>query len=258
MTEDRKSVGKVLFVGESWIKHTIHMKGMDYFTSVEYEEGAGIFLKCLKERGFEVTYVRAHEVSSKFPTTLEQLRKFDAVILSDIGSNSFLLTDETFLRSEISVNRLQLIVEYVQQGGGLLKIGGYLSFSGIDGRARYGMSPLAAIIPVQMLPYDDRIEATEGLTPEILALGHPCLGATPDKWPVLLGYNRTIPKLGSTVVARIGDDPLLVVKNEGQGRVVAFTSDVAPHWAPPVFMKWPFYATLWCALVGYATGHSNA
>jgi uncharacterized membrane protein len=33
---------KVLFVGESWIKHTIHMKGFDQFHSTEYEEGAGV------------------------------------------------------------------------------------------------------------------------------------------------------------------------------------------------------------------------
>jgi uncharacterized membrane protein len=258
MSEHRHAAAKVLFVGESWIKHTIHMKGMDYFTSVEYEEGAGVFLKCLREKGFEVTYVRAHEVSSKFPTSLEQLRNFDAVILSDIGSNSFLLTDETFLRSEISVNRLQLIVEFVRQGGGLVKIGGYLSFSGIDGRARYGMSPLAAILPVEMLPYDDRIEVPEGITPEIIDARHPSLGATPAKWPALLGYNKTSAKSGSTIVARVGNDPLLVVKQEGTGRVVAFMSDVAPHWAPPGFMNWPYYNTLWSSLVGYAAGHSNA
>ena len=35
---------RVLFVGESWIQHTIHMKGFDQFHSTEYEEGAGDFL----------------------------------------------------------------------------------------------------------------------------------------------------------------------------------------------------------------------
>ncbi|WP_308194468.1 glutamine amidotransferase, partial [Pseudonocardia kujensis] len=32
---------RVLVAGESWIKHTIHMKGFDQFHSTEYEEGAG-------------------------------------------------------------------------------------------------------------------------------------------------------------------------------------------------------------------------
>ena len=39
---------KVLFVGESWIKHTIHQKGFDQFHSTEYEEGAGVFLDALE------------------------------------------------------------------------------------------------------------------------------------------------------------------------------------------------------------------
>ena len=255
MIEKKASGAQVLFVGESWIKHTIHMKGMDHFISIEYEEGAGVFLKCLADKGFDVTYIRAHEVSGKFPTTLAALQEYKAVILSDIGSNSFLLTNETFLRSEISVNRLQLIVDFVRSGGGLVKIGGYMSFSGIDGRARFGMSPLAAIIPVQMLDHDDRIEIPEGRAPEILAPRHPAIGDVPSKWPVLLGYNKTSAKAGSTVIARMGDDPLLVVKEEGKGRALAFMSDVAPHWAPPEFMKWPHYGALWTSMVGWAAGH---
>jgi uncharacterized membrane protein len=242
---------KILFVGESWIKHTIHMKGFDHFTSVEYEEGAGVFLKCLAEGGFDVTYVRAHEVSEKFPTSLEQLQKYDAVVLSDIGSNSFLLGNETFLKSQITVNRLQLIVDFVRRGGGLVKIGGYMSFSGIDGRARYGMTPLASILPVEMLAHDDRIEVPQGIEPEVIA-GHAATGDIPSKWPVLLGYNKTTAKAGSIVIARIGDDPLLVVNEEGRGRVLAFMSDVAPHWAPPEFMRWPHYSSLWTSMVGWA------
>lgn len=250
--EKKKSGARVLFVGESWIKQTIHMKGMDHFISVEYEEGAGVFLQCLAEKGFDITYVRAHEVSEKFPNSLERLQEFDVVVLSDIGSNSFLLTNDTFLRSQISVNRLQLIVDFVRQGGGLVKIGGYMSFSGIDGRARFGMSPLADVIPVQMLNHDDRVEAPEGVAPEVVVPRHPAIGDIPTNWPVLLGYNKTSAKPGSTIIARIGGDPLLVVKEEGKGRVLAFMSDVAPHWAPPEFMKWLHYGALWTSMVGWA------
>jgi uncharacterized membrane protein len=246
---------KILFVGESWIKHTIHMKGFDHFISVEYEEGAGVFLRCLAEHGFDVHYVRAHEVSEKFPTSLEELQQYDAVALSDIGSNSFLLSNDTFLKSKITVNRLQLIVDFVRQGGGLVKIGGYMSFSGIDGRARYGMSPLASILPVEMLPHDDRVEIPEGLEPEVIS-SHAATGDIPSKWPVLLGYNKTVAKPGSTVVAKIGGDPLLVLKNEGRGRVLAFMSDVAPHWAPPEFMRWPHYSELWSSMVGWAANRA--
>jgi uncharacterized membrane protein len=240
---------KVLFVGESWIKHTIHQKGFDQFHSTEYEEGAGVFLGALAQAGHEVTYVRGHEVSLRFPKTREQLDVFDVVVISDIGSNSFLLPDETFLRSLKSPNRLALVADYVRQGGGLVMVGGYLSFTGIDGKARYGMSPLAEVLPVTMLPHDDRIERSEGATVEVCVPDHPVLGGTPSQWPPLLGYNRLIAKPGAVVVARSGDDPVLVVGEYGQGRAAAFASDLAPHWAPPEFMNWPHYPKLWNAIL---------
>ncbi len=243
---------RLLFVGESWVKHTTHIKGFDQFTSVEYEEGASVFLGCLDQGGFATDYVRAHEVSARFPTTQAGLAAYDAVILSDIGSNSFLLTDETFLRSAVGANRLQLLADYVHGGGGLVMVGGYMSFTGIDGRARYTMSPLADVLPVELLPYDDRIEAPQGLAPELCAPGHAAIGDTPGGWPVLLGYNRTTARPGSTVIATVGGDPLLVVGEHGAGRVAAFTSDLAPHWAPPEFLRWHGYPTLWSSLLRWA------
>ncbi|MEU6702071.1 glutamine amidotransferase [Pseudonocardia sp. NPDC046786] len=58
---------KVLFVGGSWVKHTIHLKGFDQFHDTEYEEGAPDFFNALATSGFDVTYIRAHEISSRFP-----------------------------------------------------------------------------------------------------------------------------------------------------------------------------------------------
>jgi len=149
MSPSKQSTPRVLIVGESWIKHTVHLKGFDQFHTTEYEEGAGVFLAALKGAGIEVDYIRAHEVSSRFPRTPADLERYDVVILSDIGSNSFLLCDETFLRSERTTNRLVLLRDYVTGGGGLLMIGGYMSFAGIDGRARYHATPLAAVLPVR-------------------------------------------------------------------------------------------------------------
>jgi uncharacterized membrane protein len=240
---------KVLFVGESWVKHTIHMKGFDQFHSTEYEEGAGYFLGCLDDAGFDVTYVRGHEITLRFPRSAEELSEFDVVVISDIGSNSFLLTDETFLRSEKSPNRLGLVADYVKRGGGLVMVGGYLSFTGIDGKGRFGMSPLADPLPVTMLPYDDRVERPEGVEVEVCQPDHPVLGGTPSEWPHLLGYNRLVAKPTSTVVARVGDDPLLVVGEYGDGRTAAFASDLAPHWAPQEFLDWPHYGPMWTAML---------
>jgi uncharacterized membrane protein len=251
---DRAHGPKVLVVGESWVKHTVHMKGFDQFHTTEYQEGGGVFLDALQATGAAVTYIRAHEVSSRFPTTRDELSGYDVVVLSDIGANSFLLTDDVFLRSEASVNRLVLLGDHVRRGAGLIMVGGYLSFSGIDGRARFGMSPLADVLPVEMLAHDDRVEMPEGLTVSIDDPSHPVLGGTPAQWPILLGYNRLIAKPDSTVVASHGDDPLLVVGTAGAGRTVAFASDLAPHWAPPEFVSWEHYAGLWTSIVAWAAG----
>lgn len=254
MASNDSSTISVLVVGESWIKHTVHLKGFDQFHTTEYEEGAGVFIAALEDAGYEITYIRAHEISQRFPTDRAALDQYDVVILSDIGSNSFLLCDETFLRSERTVNRLSLIAEYVEDGGGLLMVGGYMSFTGIDGRARYHATPLASVLPVTMLERDDRIEAPEGLVATFSAPDHPALGNTPPEWPILLGYNQLRAKNDATVIAACGDDPLLVVGEVGKGRSVAFASDVAPHWAPPEFMAWPHYAKLFSSIVAWAAG----
>jgi uncharacterized membrane protein len=244
----------VLVVGESWVKHTVHMKGFDHFHSTEYEEGGGDFLAALEMAGHAVTYIRAHEVSLRFPTSPDELARYDVVVVSDIGSNSFLLTDDVFLRSEQSVNRLKLLVDYVRRGGGLLMIGGYLSFTGIDARARYGASPLAEVLPVRMSDHDDRVEVPEGIAPRVLAADHAAIQGAGEDWPVLLGYNRLVPKEDAEVVVQVGDDPLLTVMEAGQGRSVAFASDCAPHWAPPQFVSWARYPQLWASVVRWAAG----
>ncbi len=248
---------KVLVAGESWIKHTIHMKGFDQFHSTEYEEGAGVFLDAVVRAGHELTYVRGHEISSKFPKSAEELDNFDVVVISDIGSNSFLLPDETFLRSECSPNRLQLLADFVRRGGGLVMVGGYLSFTGIDGKARYGMTPLADVLPVTMLTHDDRVERSEGVKVDVCDLSHPVLGGTPADWPPLLGYNRLIAKPDASVVARVDDDPVLVVGTWGEGRATAFASDLAPHWASPEFVNWAHYGRLWDAILSWTGAGST-
>lgn len=243
---------RVLMVGESWIKHIVHQKGFDSFQTTEYEEGATVFLDALDRSGFEVTYVRAHEITGRFPTTRTELDRFDVCVLSDIGANSFLLCDETFQRSEVTINRLALLGDYVEAGGGLVMVGGYMSFSGIDGRARYGMSPLASVLPVEVLPHDDRVEVPEGVVASVKEPDHPVVAGTSSEWPPLLGYNRVVAKPESTVVAHCNGDPLLVAGRAGSGNTVAFASDLAPHWAPPQFLGWSEYRQLWAGILRWA------
>ena len=127
---------RVLLCGESWVTHSVHVKGVDSFTTSSYTEGADYLRRALSDSGIEVTYLPGHLVPAEFPQTAGGLAGYAAVILSDIGANSILLAPQTFERSQPVPDRLAVIEGYVRDGGGLLMIGGYLSFAGIEGKAR--------------------------------------------------------------------------------------------------------------------------
>jgi uncharacterized membrane protein len=242
---------KVLVVGESWFTYSVHQKGFDVFTTAEYVEGAGRFLSLLRDAGWSVDYVPSHEVPARSPRTAAEFAAFDVVVLSDVGSNTFLLTPETFSHSLVAPNRLEQLREYVKGGGALLMIGGYMSFSGIDGKARYGSSPIADVLPVLMQENDDRVELPQGFRATVRQTTHPAVARVPTRWPALLGYNRLVAKPDASVLVEAGDDPLLVVGSYGSGRTAAFASDLAPHWAPASFMDWEGYERLWLSLLSW-------
>lgn len=244
----------VLLVGESWFIHSIHQKGFDTFQTSEYQEGATHFIEGLEQRGHRVTFLPSHEVAARFPTSVDDLEPFDVVILSDIGSNTLLLTPDTFGHSLASPNRLSVLRDYVLGGGGLLMVGGYMSFAGIDGKARYAASPLADVLPVAISSVDDRVEAPEGLTARIVHGDHPAIAGVTDDWPLLLGYNQVEAKPDAEVLVAFEDDPLVAVGSAGNGRAAAFASDLAPHWAPPAFLSWDGYFPLWEALLSWLSG----
>jgi uncharacterized membrane protein len=245
---------RILLAGESWITHSVHVKGVDSFNTSTYVEGAGRLMEALTTAGLEVDYLPGHLVPARFPGTAADLSAYGAVILSDIGANSLLLSPATFERSAAAPNRLASIEQYVRDGGGLLMIGGYLSFAGIEGKARYHNTPVETALPVTISPLDDRAEHPEGVSPSVTQPGHPVLDGVPADWPPLLGYNQLTAKPGAEVLALCGPDPLLVVGTHGTGRAAAFASDCAPHWCPPGFIYWSGYDRLWPNLLRWLTG----
>lgn len=236
---------KVLLLGESWSIMMTHSKGFDSFTSTKYEEGCTYLISCLKKRGIDVTYMPAHTVQTAFPRTVAELAEYDAVIISDVGSNTFLLQNSTFYNMEIIPNALKLIKDYTAQGGGFLMIGGYLSFMGIEGKANYKRTVINDILPVDMLDGDDRVEVPEGIYAAYAQPDHPVVKGFKSA-PRFLGYNQLIARHGSEVVMTVGKDPLLVFGRYEQGRTSCFASDCSPHWGCLEFMQWEHYADLFC------------
>ncbi len=240
---------RVLLCGESWVTHSLHIKGVDSFTTSTYVEGADQLRAVLHGGGIDVDYLPGHLVPARFPASADELASYGAVILSDIGANSILLAPQTFERSQPAPDRLAAVEQYVRGGGGLLMIGGYLSFAGIEGKARYHGTPVEDVLPVQIAAVDDRVEVPQGIIPAPAVPGHPVLRGVPEPWPALLGYNRVTPRPDADVVVRCGGDPLVACGQYHGGRSAVFTSDCAPHWAPPDFLAWPGYQTLWPSLL---------
>jgi uncharacterized membrane protein len=245
---------RVLIAGESWTVHSIHQKGFDSFTTTEYAEGVEWLRAALLAGGWDVTYQPAHVAATDFPFDAQALSAYDCVMLSDIGANTLLLHPDTFKKSKVLPNRLDAIRDYVRDGGGLVMIGGYLTFQGIDAKARYHGTAVEEALPVTIEAGDDRVERPEGVAPGVTDKNHPIVRGLDTAWPRLLGYNRFAAKAGATVVARAGDDPLIVAGGFGKGRSVAFASDCGPHWAPPPFVEWEGYAPLWRQIAGWAAG----
>jgi uncharacterized membrane protein len=235
-----------------------HYKGFDQFGSVTFHTGADEFVAALKGSPFEVKWLLAHQAVTELPFTADALDAYDAIILSDIGANSLLLHPDVWLHGKTVPNRLKLIREWTRRGGGLVMMGGYLTFQGIDGRGRWARTPVEEALPVTLLPYDDRLEVPEGFRAELIGpADHPILKGLKGEWPLLLGANEVKPREGAEVLARLpaeeGGHPLLVAGAFGEGRSVAWTSDVGPHWLPNTFVAWPGYARLWSNLLSWVT-----
>lgn len=236
---------RVLLVGESWISTSTHIKGWDFFSSSVYEEGHTHLARALSGDDFTLTHMPSHDAAKNFPLSADALDEYDVVILSDIGANTVLLHPDTWIHGKTVPNRLQLLADWVRAGGAVAMCGGYLSFSGIYGSARFAGTPIEQVLPVVIERYDDRVEAPQGARVKVVKPDHPVVAAVPSDWPVLLGYNEVTVRDEADLVAEIDGRPFIATIQPGKGRSLVWTSDIGPHWCPMPFITWSGYSTFW-------------
>lgn len=239
---------KILIAGESWITNSNHIKGFDNFFTSSYEEGVHWLKGAIEKAGHEVHFLPNHLVSKDFPTNLND---YEVVMISDCGANTLLLHPDTFVKSKKTPNRLNNIHDYVAQGGALAMIGGYMTFQGIDGKARYHGTSVEKALPVIMQPTDDRVEIPEGQVPVSLKSNHLVLEGIEGEWPAFLGYNKFTARPEADVLVTIDEDPFLVVWDYLNGRSAAFASDCGPHWGPPDYLNWKYHDQFWDQLINW-------
>lgn len=236
---------KILFIGESCIVHTTEYKGTDNFSGTRYNESAVIMKQVIEKQGHEIHHIPCHRVHLDFPETMAELKEYDIIIISDVGASTMLLHPDTARFCKRTTNKLKQIAQFVKEGGAFMMVGGYMSFTGIDGKAKYKGTVIEKILPVTLEPYDDRVEVPEGAELSVKGKKHPILEDLPEQWPYILGYNKTRAKEGSEVIIEYEDDPIIALGRYGEGRTVAYTTDCAPHWAPPQMYEWKYYGILW-------------
>jgi len=171
-------------------------------------------------------------------------RSFSSSLL-DNDYQAFIISD--YPAKNFSTDHLNSLGEKVRAGTGLLMLGGWESFTGPN--CEYNDTILKEVLPVIMKPADDRINCPQPCLVEKIA-EHKIIGSLPfdQSPPTIGGFNqfKAKPEASTILTARRFDvsrkqkefsftpfekpDPLLVVASFGKGRVVAFASDVAPHW----------------------------
>lgn len=246
------SIVNILLVGESVFKIHKHFKGFAAYETASITSSLDSFTGRFSKTDVNITFMPNHEVSAKFPFTMAELSQWDVIVFSDAPADSFLLTEETLGGKKV-LNRLELLCEWVQKGGGFLMIGGWMSFGGFHGKGHWAYSPISNIIPATIEPHDDRMEVPEGKVPLIFS-DHPILTKLPSEWPEFLGYNRLRDPTGEVLLTFPSGDPLLVVEKCDMGRVAAFTSDLMPHWASNNFLEWNGYVPFWKQLFHWLAG----
>jgi uncharacterized membrane protein len=251
---------KVLYASDCEMQVITVHKGLDNYTFSEWIDDSTWLQDVFAGAGdIEWRHVKIYDVMPEFPATLEEMRAFDVIILSDVGVNSLQLLPSFRPPHAVPMgeNRLDNLRRFVEGGGGLLMCGGYFSFSGYSGRAGFSGTPVEAVLPVVCeRGFDDRVEMTQGYAFSVTEAGraHPITaGLRWDDPYLLLGYNRVRAKADAHVLATYGDDPQIVVAHVGKGRSMAFASDVAPHWAGS-FIHWPDYAEFWTRAMRWLAG----
>lgn len=236
---------EILLVGESWVTVTFEVKGRNVMRDAEYGEAADSFIATLEQAGGNVTYQPCHVAEDDFPRSTEAFDQYDLVILSDVGADTLQITPQV-AAGETDVDRCAVLADWVREGGALGMIGGYMSFAGKGGQARFRATPLADLLPVEIADGDDRVETPSGAAPT--TEGIPGLDI-PEQWPEILGYNRFAATDDASVWATVNGDPFLVVDDAGRGSTFAYATDCAPHWAPEAFLDWEHLSPLWARIL---------
>lgn len=207
---------------------------------------------------------RAREIQSRLKVLLRPARgetgglpddefapgKYDVYILGDVPA------------AYLTERQQQLLAQAVEQGAGLIMLGGRDSF----GDGGWGRSPVARVLPTLMREGDGQIEPKEGLrvVPNLLGLDSYVLQLAGTPQDSLLVWQSLPPITGAShlgtpkpAIATVwaetpGREALMVSADIGRGRVLSFGGETWPWYrgeepARAAHLKFWRQAILWAA-----------
>ena len=197
------------------------------------------------------------ELATGFPKTEEELFSYDGLVLGSVEAGFF------------SADQLRSIEAFVaRRGGGLLALGGRLSFDG----GKFKGTPLDDLLPLSLTggPVNDENSYAPVYKPLLTAAGqvHPITrlnedrGANQKAWnelpPISISETLTNVKPGATVLleARKIDGsgpqvPLLVQQRYGRGQTLALTASDTWRWRMRMDAKNNSHETFWRQMLRY-------
>ena len=156
--EFRSKEEHVLYVGD-WVFHLGPMFIETPFGSETKDADLHFYGERLTEaleHLVDVTPLANWELYRLEPGKLEEfLNQSVCLIISDVEAKCFHLYPGFFdrARRENRVvtfpDRLRVIKEWINDGGGLMMLGGWLSYSGVQARAGWGRSTFSTVLPVR-------------------------------------------------------------------------------------------------------------
>lgn len=197
------------------------------------------------------------ELATGFPATEEELFSYDGLVIGSVEAGFF------------TADQLRSIEAFVaRRGGGLLALGGRLSFDG----GKYKGTTIEDLLPVSLTggPVDDANSFTPVYKPLLTGAGqaHPVTRLFEDRaqnqktWnelpPVSVSQALTNVKPGATVLlgARKADGaganiPLLVQQRYGRGQTLALTASDTWRWRMRMDSKNNAHETFWRQMLRY-------
>ena len=186
------------------------------------------------------------ELEKGFPTELEQLRRFDCLIFG------------SFPAHEWSAAEMKVVLQFVEQGGGVILLGGDDSFDG----GGYPLSPLLPLLPwrglgtgssLQRATYLVSVSPSAGQHPAVAGL-HELLEAggsngTPAVVVVTSVNTPGDPLPGAEILLEASamgrKVPLVLEHRYGKGRVLVMASNTSWLWAREPGASALFYRRFW-------------